>query len=200
MVSNSVFLLCLVCISRFAFNLLSINHSLSLEAGQSNDDSDYATLMDRFRSRLVIPILDEDGHHVIAFGGRQLDSMYVDGDDGDKKSFKAAKYINSPDSLVFTKKNILFNRHKAKVAIEDNSTVKNSPDKKSSHSTTFSMPPPVIIVEGYFDAIALSNVGVRNVVASMGTALPFEQLKIAAEIGGVPGGEFWLYNAWLVQA
>lgn len=49
-------------------------------------------------------------------------------------------------------------------------------------------------MEGYFDAIALSNVGVKNVVASMGTALPLEQLKIAAEMGDIPGGKPSTYS------
>ena len=44
-------------------------------------------------------------------------------------------------------------------------------------------------MEGYFDAIALANAGVRNAVAGMGTALPLEQLRAAAEMGDVPGGE-----------
>ena len=57
-------------------------------------------------------------------------------------------------------------------------------------SNSYDAPPAVVIVEGYFDAIALSNVGIQNVVASMGTALPLEQLKIAAEMGNVPGGKW----------
>ncbi len=50
--------------------------------------------------------------------------------------------------------------------------------------------PAVIGVEGYLDAIALSDVNMRNVVASMGTALTLEQIGVAAEMGNVPGGEF----------
>lgn len=168
-------------------------------------DHDYSGLMDRFRSRLIIPIMDDSGQNVIALGGRILEAAADDdgiGDDeeNEKPSFIPAKYINSPDSLVFTKKNVLFNKHRAKVAMEDVSS-SSSANKSSSSSTTtkegspatmektFKAPPAVVIVEGYFDAIALSNVGVRNVVASMGTALPLEQLKIAAEMGNVPGGK-----------
>ena len=103
------------------------------------------------------------------------------------KKFTPAKYINSPDSLVFTKKNVMFNRHKANVALNELSSIDES--SSSTPEGSFDAPPEVVIVEGYFDAIALSNVGVKNVVASMGTALPLEQLKIAAEMGDIPGGK-----------
>lgn len=144
--------------------------------------NDYSSLMDRFRSRLIIPILDDSGQHVIAFGGRHLESVATS-EDAKSENFTPAKYINSPDSLVFTKKNVLFNKYKAQEAVNARSSESNS-----SPSLTFNAPKGVVIVEGYFDAIALSNVGVKNVVASMGTALPPEQLKIAAEMGKVPGG------------
>ena len=62
-------------------------------------------------------------------------------------------------------------------------------ETESSLSLNSDRPKGVVIVEGYFDAIALSNVGVKNVVASMGTALPPEQLQLAAEMGKVPGGK-----------
>ncbi len=144
--------------------------------------NDYSSLMDRFRSRLIVPILDDSGQHVIAFGGRHLESV-VASDDAKSENFTPAKYINSPESLVFTKKNVLFNKYKANEALNAKSAESNS-----SPSLTFDAPKSVVIVEGYFDAIALSNVGVKNVVASMGTALPPEQLQMAAEMGKVPGG------------
>ena len=164
-----------------------------IDAIQNNDEADYSTLMDRFRGRLIVPIFDESGQYVIAFGGRYLESANDAGDatSGDgEKSFTPAKYINSPESLVFTKKNILFNEKKARVAMEDDSPKVNAPvEENATPLTTYKKPPAVIIVEGYFDAIALSNVGIKNVVASMGTALPYEQLKIASEMANVPGGE-----------
>ena len=145
---------------------------------------DYSSLMDRFRSRLIVPILDDSGQHVIAFGGRHLESVAVSDDEQSEKSekFTPAKYINSPESLVFTKKHVLFNRYKANVALNAKTSEQNS-----SPPLTVA-PKSVVIVEGYFDAIALSNVGVKSVVASMGTALPPEQLQMAAEMGKVPGG------------
>ena len=147
---------------------------------------DYSGLMDRFRSRLIVPIMDEGGQNVIALGGRHLETNNDDENDNNVK-FTPAKYINSPDSLVFTKKNVMFNRHKANVALNELSSIDQS--SSSTPEGSFDVPPAVVIVEGYFDAIALSNVGVKNVVASMGTALPLEQLKIAAEMGNVPGGK-----------
>lgn len=144
--------------------------------------NDYSSLMDRFRSRLIVPILDDSGQHVIAFGGRHLESVAAS-DDAKSETFTPAKYINSPESLVFTKKNVLFNKYKANEALNVKSAESNS-----SPSLTFNAPKSLVIVEGYFDAIALSNVGVKNVVASMGTALPPEQLQMAAEMGKVPGG------------
>ena len=158
---------------------------------------DYSGLMDRFRSRLIIPIMDEGGQNVIGLGGRHLETISSDDDDEEtekNEKFIPAKYINSPDSLVFTKKNVLFNSYKAKLALNgENSKEESSSTTPSSNGESkFDAPPALVIVEGYFDAIALSNVGVRNVVASMGTALPMEQLKIAAEMGNVPGGRIVL--------
>lgn len=76
-------------------------------------------------------------------------------------------------------KNVLFNEHNARLAIEQSCTENNV-----NHTTarTESKRLPTIIVEGYFDVIALHNAGVKNVVASMGTALTVEQLKIAADM------------------
>eukprot|EP00984_Skeletonema_dohrnii_P035320 scaffold34962_cov216-Skeletonema_dohrnii-CCMP3373.AAC.1 len=149
-------------------------------------NNDYSSLMDRFRGRLIVPILDDSGQHVIAFGGRHLESVATS--DDAKSEFTPAKYINSPESLVFTKKNVLFNKYKANEALN----AKPSESNSGSPSLTFEAPKSVVIVEGYFDAIALSNVGVKNVVASMGTALPPEQMQIAAEMGKVPGGRIVL--------
>lgn len=155
--------------------------------------NDYSSLMDRFRSRLIVPILDDSGQHVIAFGGRHLESVSTS-DDAKSENFTPAKYINSPESLVFTKKNVLFNKCKANEALNAKSS-----ESDSSPSLTFAAPKSVVIVEGYFDAIALSNVGVKNVVASMGTALPPEQLQMAAEMGKVPGGTWCVVVARLFE-
>lgn len=92
---------------------------------------------DRFRSRLIIPIHNETGT-VIGFGGRSLD-----GSD--------PKYLNSPESEVFNKSQILFNLHRAREGM-----------RKVGRA---------ILVEGYFDCIALDHAGIPGVIASMGTSL-----------------------------
>lgn len=92
---------------------------------------------DRFRSRLMIPIHSESGT-LIGFGGRALDGG-------------EPKYLNSPESEVFNKSNLLYNLHRAKDRI-----------RKLDRA---------ILVEGYFDAISLDHAGVPGVVASMGTSL-----------------------------
>lgn len=170
-----------------------VEPSKEIESGAEGDQQrDYSYLMDRFRSRLVIPIFDESGQSVIALGGRHLDGT-TDESDEEASSYKPSKYLNSPDSLVFTKKNVLFNKARAKRVLEDLSRKISAITKNNTSSatnvSTFDVPPAVIIVEGYFDAIALSNVGVENVVATMGTALPFEQLKAAAEMGNNLGSK-----------
>lgn len=100
---------------------------------------------DVFRDRLMIPIRDTQGR-VIAFGGRTL-------------SQEQPKYLNSPETELFTKGKTLFALDQAKGAIAQLDQV--------------------IVVEGYFDAICLHGAGITNVVASLGTALSIEQVKLA---------------------
>ena len=100
---------------------------------------------DAFRNRLMIPIHDITGK-VIAFGGRTL---------GEDKP----KYLNSPETEVFSKGKTLFALDKAKDGI-----------------SKFDQ---AVVVEGYFDVIALHAVGINNVVASLGTALSIEQVRLA---------------------
>lgn len=99
---------------------------------------------DRFRGRVIFPILDAQGR-AVAFGGRTL------GDD-------RAKYLNSPETAVYTKGNHLYGLFHAREAI-----------RKSGFS---------ILVEGYLDAIVPSQAGVENVVASLGTALTESQARL----------------------
>ena len=94
-------------------------------------------LFDRFRDRLMFPIIDVRGN-VIGFGGRIV-----------KKDDKAAKYLNSPETLIFNKRKNLFALNLA---------------KKSKLGY-------LILVEGYMDAIALHQYGFDCAVASLGTAL-----------------------------
>ena len=101
---------------------------------------------DRFRGRLMFPICDEQGR-VIAFSGRILT--------GDEK---IAKYVNSPETAIFTKGKVLFALDKAKRAILD-----------AGHA---------VICEGQIDTIACHVAGVRNVVAPQGTALTADHARI----------------------
>lgn len=117
-----------------------IDKSLALEAGVILRDEN-GKYYDRFRNRLMIPIIDIRGN-VVGFGGRAL---------GDAK----AKYMNSPESSVFLKRRIIYALNYAKNA-----------GRK------------LILVEGYMDVISLHQSGFNSAIASMGTALTFEQAKI----------------------
>ncbi len=97
-----------------------------------------------FRGRLMFPIFDSFGK-IIAFGGRAL---------GDEKP----KYINSPDSLVYDKRNHLYAMNFAR--------------KEQSKQ--------LIVVEGYMDAIAMHVAGFKNTVAALGTSFTDSQLKLCS--------------------
>lgn len=99
---------------------------------------------DRFRNRVMFPIADGQGR-IVGFGGRTL------GED-------PAKYMNSPDGMLYRKSSVLYSLHAAKEAI-----------RSEGH---------VVIVEGYFDLLACRRVGRANVVASCGTALTEEHAHI----------------------
>ena len=101
---------------------------------------------DRFRGRLIFPICDEQGR-VVAFSGRVLS--------GDEKT---AKYVNSPETAIFTKGKTMFGLDKSKRALLD---------AKSA-----------IICEGQLDLIACFMAGVTNVVAPQGTALTSDHGRV----------------------
>lgn len=101
---------------------------------------------DRFRNRLIFPIWDTHGA-VIGFGGRWL---------GQEENM--AKYINSPQTLIYNKSAVLYGINKAKQDI-----------KKQKLA---------VIVEGYMDCIASYQAGVTHVVASSGTALTTDQVRL----------------------
>ena len=99
---------------------------------------------DRFRGRIIIPIEDSDGR-IVAFGGRVMDAG-------------EPKYLNSPESPVYTKGDNLFGLFRT---------------KESIHSKGFA-----ILVEGYFDLISLWSAGIKNVAATLGTALTRSQVDL----------------------
>ena len=101
---------------------------------------------DKFRDRVMFPIHDASGN-TIAFGGRILK---------DNKEKPLAKYMNSPETILFSKKKVLYNLHLA---------------RKDKKTNSF-----LHIVEGYMDVIALHQAGIKNVVATLGTAVTQENL------------------------
>jgi len=102
---------------------------------------------DRFRHRLMIPIFNLS-QKPIAFGGRTL------------KKGEPAKYMNSPESSIYIKGNVLYNLNLAKDHIKQTKSA--------------------IITEGYFDVISLWQAGIKNVVASSGTAFTLQQARLLA--------------------
>jgi DNA primase len=101
-------------------------------------------LFDRFRRRITFPIANESGK-IVAFGCRAL------GDD-------QPKYLNSPETPIYSKSNVLYHLDRAKDAL-----------RRSDFA---------VLVEGYMDAIAVARAGISNVVASCGTSLAEPQIKL----------------------
>ena len=101
---------------------------------------------DRFRGRVMIPISDVFGH-TVGFGGRIL-----------KADDNNPKYLNSPETEIFNKRNLLFGLDKSNREI--------------------SKAGAAIVVEGYMDAISLFSAGIKNVVATLGTAFTPEHAKL----------------------
>lgn len=112
---------------------------------------------DRFRDRIMFPIHDSRGR-LVAFGGRAME-----------KGAKA-KYLNSPETPIFQKGQLLYNYHRARKAISN-------PQNGARG---------MIVAEGYMDVIALSRAGFEHAVAPMGTALTEEQLALLWRSGPEP--------------
>lgn len=102
--------------------------------------------LDRFRGRVIFPVRNLSGQYV-AFGGRVM-----------SKTDKTAKYVNSPESLIYSKSRELYGLYWAKQAIS-------RADK-------------CYMVEGYTDVLSMHQAGIENVVASSGTALTVQQIRL----------------------
>ena len=103
---------------------------------------------DLFRDRIVVPIMDTR-ERVIAFGGRTIPGTEAEG--------RAPKYVNSPETPIYKKKRVLFGLPQARVAAQ-----------KRKH---------LLVVEGYFDVLALHQAGFEQSVAVCGTALTADHVR-----------------------
>lgn len=126
-----------------AMGRLGVSEDSLLEAGLVVRRED-GSLRPRFWGRLLFPIHDLRGR-VVGFGGRAL---------GDAEP----KYLNSPDSRIFHKGQLLYNLHNARAAIRRNEKA--------------------VVVEGYFDVLRAVEAGIEHVVAPLGTALTSEQTAL----------------------
>ncbi|GAA4325236.1 DNA primase [Mucilaginibacter gynuensis] len=111
---------------------------------------DNGTLYDRYRGRVMFPIHSFTGR-VIAFGGRTL-----------KSDKSVPKYVNSPESEIYHKSNVLYGLFFAKKAIRDEDNC--------------------YLVEGYADVLSVHQAGIENVVASSGTSLTVEQIRLIGRL------------------
>ena len=119
-------------------------HEELVASGLVSRSQKNGNLLDRFRDRLMFPIIDVRGN-VIGFGGRTL-----------KNDKDTAKYLNSPETLIFNKRKNLFGLNLAKKSKENS----------------------LILVEGNIDVVALHQYGFDNAVASLGTSLTEEQASL----------------------
>jgi DNA primase len=123
---------------------LKYAEKLLAESGLISRDQSSGRLFDRFRRRITFPISNDSGK-IVAFGCRAL------GDD-------QPKYLNSPETPIYSKSNVLYHMDRAKEGIRRQDFA--------------------ILVEGYMDAIAVARAGISNVVASCGTSLAEPQIKL----------------------
>ncbi|MCY4393603.1 MAG: DNA primase, partial [Rhodospirillaceae bacterium] len=128
------------------------SENMLIEAGLLIKPEDGGESYDRFRGRVIFPIADRRGR-VIAFGGRAL---------GDAQP----KYLNSPETPLFSKGQLLYGLDKARQAVRDGP---DGPDGKGGAD--------VIVTEGYTDVIALHQAGFGGAVAPLGTALTESQIE-----------------------
>ncbi len=124
-----------------------------IDTGLVTSRDDDPLTYDRFRNRVMFPISDFRGR-VIAFGGRALSADVP------------AKYLNSPETQLFSKRQTLYNGHTARQAARDGATV--------------------VVVEGYLDVIAAVSAGFEGAVAPLGTALTEEHLQLLWRMSDAP--------------
>lgn len=126
---------------------LKIPQEILLESGLAIKN-DNGRVYDRFRGRIMFPIRNIQGS-VIAYGGRVIDDV------------EGVKYINSPETLVFQKNNVLYGLYEYR-------------QLKKQHSVSDSL----VVVEGYMDVVGLAGCGFYGAVATLGTAFSQNHAKI----------------------
>ena len=126
-----------------AFQKRGVKSEFLLASGLAAERNNGDGIYDRFRNRVMIPIADERGR-VVGFGGRVLDDS-------------TPKYLNTPETILFNKRRLLFGLNRSHRAIT-----------QAGYA---------IVVEGYMDAISVFSAGIKNVVASLGTAFTVEHCK-----------------------
>ena len=122
---------------------VDLGKAKSLGLIDTNDKGEY---YDKFRARVIFPIFSQNGR-VVAFGGRILGN-----------NDNVAKYLNSPESQIYSKRRTLYGLYHSKDEI-----------RKLDRA---------ILVEGYMDLVSLYQAGVKNAVASSGTSLTEEQVQL----------------------
>jgi DNA primase len=115
------------------------------QAGLISQKSDGKGYIDKFRNRIIIPILDDKGN-VVAFGGRIFEEE------------NGPKYLNSKETQVYNKSKTLYGLYQAKEAIKEKDYA--------------------VIMEGYFDVITAQDNGIKNAVASCGTSLTLQHVRL----------------------
>ena len=121
-----------------------------LFSAKEQADGSQGQMYARFRKRITFPIANEAGK-TIAFTARALDAQ-------DEKGRDIAKYLNSPETALYSKGQVLFNLDKAKADIRSNDFA--------------------LLVEGQMDCISVYMAGIRNVVATSGTAFTEAQIRL----------------------
>ena len=146
-------------LARHGYNFADVV-TAGLVTGRSGRSSGY---YDRFRGRLMFPIKDSRGT-ILGFSGRVIDTLRQNSVQASSQTpdRQEAKYINSPETPIFSKGSLLFGLDVARSAIREKNEA--------------------VLVEGEFDVLSSYKAGLLNVVASKGTALTEKQVAILARI------------------
>ena len=125
------------------------------KAGLAIRSEDKQSVYDRFRGRIMFPIFDASGRS-IGFGGRIFDAADTRGHQDRGQTQNEAKYVNTPNTLIYDKSKVLYGFDKAKQDI-----------RVRGHA---------VVVEGYMDCVMSHQAGIKNTIAVSGTAFTPQQL------------------------